>query len=746
MKPFSHPVTFGLLAFTLTAIESCQTQSAETLSPYEINISASDSKLPKEISSWYILGQIADNFVETHQDSFLTKPFDFYTFLNPDTLNPLWYNGIYTPRYNQLDLKEVFGVTSSDSLFGKYVYLACNLHSEQDIDLFLNVKSGLECEHFLDGQWLTRRDIQGENFYPIHLRKGENHYVARTKAIGQDTWFEAQVMDSINMASMFANGQSNNILFPEIASATKIGTLTNAHQNLLATDVSLNITDVNGQTIHQFLLVKDTFSYHLPELLENHAYLCTMEIAGQTVRQPIVCGSYDTMFAYFQRRRQHLGDDNPRSAEIDQLLYRTEFLLNHETRHHDWWWQFKLPPLLYQLEHTFAHLDKVIGQDKNDFNVQFVTYKSTLDNGRQRYLLVTPDSVHNGRKYPLVVIVRPHVMNHHHFFTSPQFAHQWAINIVQSLANSHGFIVMMPEARTYLNEDVTPLAEAEFKQALNDVKSHFNVDNERIYLHGICSGGYRALKLAALNPELFAAIGLYTPTYHQPTQNTWESARSLEKLLPNLAGTPIMIFADPNDRHTAFDVYSDLIDDCHTYGIPLTFTQKINTELLYNAVVAGREAFEFFDGKRKEGKTLANAPIQEIAIADLYAQPYSYVYCHDNRSALYRSIVLAMQHEYEDYLDCSMPLLSDDEVDETTIANRNLFLIGDHFCNPHLQQLVASTGNNISDDLSQVSIHYNPNNWKRKFVLYRISAKDKRIMRFPWIIGTRQTFTFDEPQ
>ncbi len=659
--------------------------------------------------------------------------------LGSDSLSCHGADTIFIPSCPPFDLLEVFGVPLADSLFGKKVTLACNLLSEQSCDLFMHVKSGLRQEHFLNGRPLQRRDVQGESFYPLHLEKGTNRYVVKVEAVTIETWLEAEVLDSASVVAMYVNGQSNNIVFPWVSPADKRLTLTNAHQNLLESEkVQIEVRDVEGQVLGNIGLQPDTFSYALPGLQEGQSYLCTMTLRGQTVRQAIVCGDCDSVFSQLSRQSQRLGTSHPRRPEIVQLLYRYKFLLDHETRHSDWWWQFKIPPIAYQLEHTLAHLQEEHGPSHNEFNVQFVTYRSELDGGCQRYLLVTPDKIDRSKRYPLVIIVRPQVVNHHRFFTSPQFAHQWTTNIIQSLANRHQFIVMMPEARMYGDEDLTPMAEAEMLLAMEDVRCHYPIDAKRIYLHGICSGGYRALKMAALHPDLFAAVGTYTPTYQQAPANEWEERRSLPNLLQRLRHIPILLFGDPLDRHTPPERYADLIADCRRFGLPLTLQQKKYTELLYNAVVAGEEAFSFFDGKVKtEPETEAVGQYADApAIVDLYGQPFVYVYDPHNHSKSYHKVVERMRKDYEDYMDSPFPLVSDHDVTEELMQQKNLFLIGEDWHTPLLHHLVEQAKTECPQSDVCLSVYRHSHYRQRLFVLFHFGSRSGRMLLHPWIDGT----------
>ena len=730
------------------AIDACYNYNGtENIAVHSVEMKKSPSE-QKPIEDWYVCGAFSPRNDSIYGKSVVKDIYACAEMSNPDTLNPYWYNGLYHPLYNLPDLREVYNIRPEKSpLQDKVTYLACDIHSEVDRNLYLGVESSMDCPQWLNGKSLQRKDIQGLNFYPIHLGKGYNRYVVKAIAETNDYSFEATVLDSNQVASLYTNGQSNNIVFPEISASNKTVTLTNGHQNLMKVPVKLQFHDVKKGKVYETTLQKDSFSYKIPVLQEGKSYMCSMTIAGQSVRQPVVCGDFDDVYEKFVRLRDELPNHHPRANEIDQILYRLNFLLHHETRNSDWWWQFKIAPLTYQLEIIFANLDGEHGKDKGEFNIQFITYTSKLDGGIQRYLLATPNEMKKGKKYPLVVIVRPHVDHHYHFFTSPQFTHQWAINIIQSLANSHGFIVMLPEARMYHNEDLTPFAEAEMKLAIEDVKKHYKIDEERMYLHGICSGGYRALRMATENPEMFAALGLYTPIYHEKLLSSRAKAHSIENLLPNLAGTPVMIHADPFDRHTPYKVYADLITDCKKYGIPLTHSVKRNTELLYNAVVAGSEAFDFFDGKVRNGvMKSAVMPDTSIVVADLYSQPFVYVYNNHNHGAYYKNMVHTIQGDYKEYMNTDLPLITEDEVDEKMLKSKNVFLIGHVFENPLLVELVDSVKREESDLIdekrSSISIHRNTLTQKL-FVISSFTSQDASYFKYPWIDGMERVLKSD---
>ena len=482
----------------------------------------------------------------------------------------------------------------SDSI----VLRKCNLKSYTSKKLYLEVKCDMPFAIILNGDTLQKWDIQGLNIFTAELNSGENILEAYAKVRGFDRTFEVSVYDSLSVIQLYAEGQSCNIIYPIIPSDTKDIMLTNAHQNVASLNTELIFSDTHGNIVSRIYLKKDSMTYRVHNLKKDISYMCTMKIGNTIVRQPILCGNDDDALKKFSLLRGKIPDDHPRANEIDGVLYRLAFLLKHPSRYAgDWWWQFKISPLTYQLEYIFTHLNQTYGESNDEFNVKFITYKSAIDDSLQRYLLVTPNEIN--KKLPLVVIIRPFCENPHHFFASPQIARQWALNIVQGLANHYGYMVMMPEGRMQLNEDLTPIAEQEIKLAISDVEKHYNVDKNKIYLHANCTGGYRALKLAESNPRLFSAIALYAPVYKITFNSDWSKRNTAQADIGKLRGIPLMIHYDPLDTHVSPSQFKNLIEDCNTNGIPLTISVKENSGKFYNVVIAGDEAFEFFNNKQK---------------------------------------------------------------------------------------------------------------------------------------------------
>ena len=452
-------------------------------------------------------------------------------------------------------------------------------------------------------------------------------------------------------------------------------------------------------------------------------------------------------------------DGHPRTEEIDQLLYRV-WKLGTVTgaMHEDRWFPFKLPWVIYQLEHAFAHLDGTYGNDAGGYNLKFLTYRSRLDGCPQRYILVTPNHVDRNRKYPLVVVVRPNGEKRHHLFACPQIAHQYVVNDMQAAANEYGVFCIMPEARMLRNEDLMPFAEAELKLALADVQEHYNIDADRIYLMASCSGAYRALRLACQNPGLFAAMALYAPVYRRSDAENIYAEWPPEAMVGNLRGLPVLVYGDPADTHSPLRGYAPLLDDMRDADVELTLTLRRNTAHGangYHRMVLGRDALGFFAGKRRKPFRggCYRMPPQCATVADFYSRPFIYVYNAADTTAVYRRLVDDIRAEYEGYLysrlpldtakDVRMPLVPDTRVTRRMLENHNVFLIGGDFCCPCVKAFareVAAGRPRVKPGEVTLTACSNPYNAGGMILLYTSGSGPhfRHVINFPWMHGFRK--------
>lgn len=106
------------------------------------------------IENWNVVGPFTLQREALLPNYFLSDPMRTQTLENPDTLLGMWYNGVYHPKYGQLDLREVFGISLTDTtriLDSTATYLYCPIQVERSRNMFLYVNTEMECLEYING-------------------------------------------------------------------------------------------------------------------------------------------------------------------------------------------------------------------------------------------------------------------------------------------------------------------------------------------------------------------------------------------------------------------------------------------------------------------------------------------------------------------------------------------------------------------------------------------------------------------
>ena len=161
------------------------------------------------------------------------------------------------------------------------------------------------------------------------------------------------------------------------------------------------------------------------------------------------------------------------------------------------------------------------------------------------YWVYTPASYQAGTAVPLIMIL--------HGCTQPYFSHPWAIAYdthMNQLAETHQFLVVYPHH--FAPPDINPISCWNFFLPENQHRdegepaslagivqdmlkntSRWTIDQERIYVAGISSGGGATANLGATYPDLFAAIGVHSGAeYGYPLPFLGEQAPARDAMAP----------------------------------------------------------------------------------------------------------------------------------------------------------------------------------------------------------------------
>lgn len=172
---------------------------------------------------------------------------------------------------------------------------------------------------------------------------------------------------------------------------------------------------------------------------------------------------------------------------------------------------------------------------------QVLTFYSTVDDSEQPYAIYLPETFDESRAYPLVISLHGAGSNH-----------RLNLRRVFGKSNAEGendveasryfpewedvdYIVASPYARGTMGYQ--GVAEKDVMNVLDDVKSRFRIDEDRVYLTGLSMGGGGTLWLALTRPDIWAAIAPVCPAPPGGTQ----------ELAGNALNVPVHIFHGSDD-------------------------------------------------------------------------------------------------------------------------------------------------------------------------------------------------------
>jgi hypothetical protein len=154
-------------------------------------------------------------------------------------------------------------------------------------------------------------------------------------------------------------------------------------------------------------------------------------------------------------------------------------------------------------------------------------------------------------------------------------------------ADLHGYILAAPKWTVEFDGSYNYKVEeqAGVIDTLRDLKRRFNVDSDRVFLHGIGSGGNLAFDLGLSHPDLFAGV---IPISSLPGQYVWRYRRNAQYL-------PFYIV---NGDRLPKNIFRDLFMDWVPGGYPLLYNQYIGRGIEWFPAETAL-AFDWMDRKER---------------------------------------------------------------------------------------------------------------------------------------------------
>lgn len=486
---------------------------------------------------------------------------------------------------------------------------------EQEVALLFGMHGSLKL--WLNGE-LVRSEINHDNISKnrytekVHLKKGDNNILVKlsTESDTNISWTFHLDVAPINYVRKYAFGDSffsigEQYLFNERDSLS----LRIKYPGFIPTSrpVQMQIINVNSDTIINKAIPPGNQWKIALNGLTTGAYKCRLITDLDTLQQCFVYGNYKKVFKDYQNqiKRFPLNDVALINTEtlFNRFLYMDDFGARNQ---YGDWLERKISATIFEMGVIISNLSSKKDAFAGIPGLHVRGFKSTIDQSVDNYMVYVPQAYQPGKKIPLVMMM-PYVTKQEPFLKSWHVADITRIELIIRLANRYGFGVLWPGARTYKDYNLNPIVSSATFEALAATKKDYNVDENRIYLYGDCSGGLQALLLANRFPSFFAAIGVEGPelSYIQSGYpNAWTHANDIIQTAENYKNIPILIFHTPVDKKADFSITNQLVTaikstNGHVYLDTLNnATKEYKFKLISEEVIISK-IFEFYKNKEK---------------------------------------------------------------------------------------------------------------------------------------------------
>lgn len=531
--------------------------------------------------------------------------------------------------------------TCKDIIFSKYfrtinnsaVYAFFEIYSsrEQDVVFITGSDDGMKAwlnNKIIVNKTLARSLSEFQDITICKLKKGKNLFSAKVYNITKEWGLNVRIL-SISQArkilmkkniltmfekSIYKNTDSlklNIILFPSDS------------QNAEAA-----IYDCFGnKVIVKDFKKKDYLNIAISNFHKG-IYRAKVNIDAENFEQWFYYGSNsDSLLASYIERSRKYNDDTTKT-NLHALLIRYEHLVSAENKKlDDPDWQKKIIFVIKELELSLYDLECGKQAFKNKLGQHIRGYCSKIDNQEQFYRIYVPSQYNEKKPSALVIIVPPITAPIRPFLKSIHLANLLPAEDYYRASEKYGNIILWTNNRGYNYGN--PIETSDLLEAFEAIKKDYNIDEDRVYLLGNCSGGLTALILGMRYPSQFAAIGLFSPLTNQTKIaeshlgisyldcEFWLKQNTPILNVNNFKNVPIYILhGDKN--HAPVEQSLNFMAECKKEGIKPYF------EISYDEIEPGisstnYNAFDFFKEKiRNKNPKIVDYSITQLKYNKAY--------------------------------------------------------------------------------------------------------------------------------
>ncbi len=191
-------------------------------------------------------------------------------------------------------------------------------------------------------------------------------------------------------------------------------------------------------------------------------------------------------------------------------------------------------------------------------------FLSSTDQEVRPYTIYVPEDYKPDREYPLLVYLHGSGQDDRALFTTDFI--------------KEDFIVVAPNGRGTSNCFATAEAQKDIKEAIDDVRKNYNINDSRIVLSGFSMGGYGVYRTYYEHPGLFHALAIMSG--HPNLAVKWGMENGLDfldkDLVARFADIPVFIYHGKQDHNCPYKLIVKFVNMLKEYNQNIVFLTDEN--------------------------------------------------------------------------------------------------------------------------------------------------------------------------
>ena len=531
--------------------------------------------IPKDgfiINKWQIIGPLISQNQETSIDSnhiacfgFKEKEITYKDFVklskdsieNNCKLDSLFENNYIITGETPLEFEKILE-KSDDKTTGSY-YLGCIIKCKDSLSTRLHFSTNKKAKIWINNKLFLESNYSlpfkaYRNFKPVTLKKGDNFLLIKIQNPDKYTEVYARLEnESKGALERFYSLRNHSILEWDVylyADSIKLD------PRFPSVNGTIKILDKNKSIVINDSIYNNTKWSRPVSVLNKGEYLVKTTIGDIELIQKIYRGDIvDTIKKTFNKI-QNFQVSEKIKRNINALNFRFSQLQKSS------WWGDKNHIDIYN---QVKNIHQKLKNDENPFSHtkgSFLrSYVSKIDSSEQFYMLHVPSSYKETSPIPISIIVPVNISGNKPYLESYYRVKNIELsNLFQDLAEKYNIILIEYGARRNEETNHNSIEDTELFSIINDIEKDYNIDRNSIHLAGTCSGSNELIKLAIKYPDVFASIGMVSPSISYVPENTnpWVESNSPIRFISNIKNLPIFNIHSIIDRHVPIETSENL--------------------------------------------------------------------------------------------------------------------------------------------------------------------------------------------